>query len=78
MLSNKTQLAFTIGTRVYHFLADQDSPLNEAKEALFQFMKCVGQIEDAVKGATNTSAPAAPIANSDKSTLPANEEASKE
>ncbi len=51
MISNKTQLAFTVGSRVYNFLADADSPLNEAKEALFQFIKFIGQIEDAAKAA---------------------------
>jgi len=30
-------------------MCDMDSPLPDVKEALFQFQKYVGQIEDAVK-----------------------------
>lgn len=49
MLKNISRLEHKIGDRVYHLLCDNDSPLNEVKDALFQFLKYVGQIEDAVK-----------------------------
>jgi len=49
MLKNLSRLEHVIGDKVYHFVCDNDSPLNEVKEALFQFLKYVGQIEDSVK-----------------------------
>jgi hypothetical protein len=49
MLKNISRLEQKIGERIYHLLCDSDSPLVEVKEALFQFTKYVGSIEDAVK-----------------------------
>lgn len=49
MLKNLSRLEHIAGNKVYHFICDQDSPLNEVKDALFQFLKYVGQVEDAVK-----------------------------
>ena len=49
MLKNIAQLAHVIGGRLYHFLCDHDAPLPDVKEALFQYQKYVGSIEDAVK-----------------------------
>jgi len=36
----------TIEGRSYQFICDQDSPLNHAKEAHFQFGKILGNIQD--------------------------------
>ena len=49
MLKNISQLTHKIGEKSYHLLADMDSPLNDVKEAILQFLKYVGQIEDAIK-----------------------------
>jgi hypothetical protein len=49
MIKNLSQLEHKIGERVYHFSASMDSPINEVKDALFQFMKYVGKIEDAAR-----------------------------
>ena len=35
--------------RAIHLIVDPKSPLNEIKDALFEFLKYVGQVEDAVK-----------------------------
>ena len=49
MIKNLCSLEHTVGDRVYRLLCDNDSPLNDIKEVLFQFQKYIGQIEDQVK-----------------------------
>ncbi len=49
MLKNMSQLEYKIGDKIYNFICDNTSPLNEVKEALFQFLKYIGQVEDAIK-----------------------------
>jgi hypothetical protein len=49
MLKNIIRLEHSVGNKVYHFLCDNDSPLDHVKEALFQFTKYAGQIEDQMK-----------------------------
>ena len=49
MLKNISKLELQISNRVYSFLLDNDSPLEHIKEALFQFQKFVGQVEDQMK-----------------------------
>jgi len=49
MLKNLSSLDCQINNKFYRFMCDMDSPLPDVKEALFQFQKYVGQIEDAVK-----------------------------
>lgn len=49
MLKNITKLEIQVLGKIYHLLCDHDSPLEHVKEALFQFLKYVGQIEDAAK-----------------------------
>lgn len=44
-----TQLEFKVADRIYNFVCAPDSPLEHVKEALFQFSKYVGAIEDAIK-----------------------------
>lgn len=46
MLKNITKLECQIGDKIYQLLCEMDSPLTHVKEALFQFQKYVGQIED--------------------------------
>ncbi len=46
MQKNICQLEVKIGEKVYHLLCDHDSPLAHVKEALFQFLKYIGQVED--------------------------------
>ncbi len=49
MLKNIVKLEFMVADRIYHFLCDNDSPLEHIKEALFQCQKLIGQIEDNIK-----------------------------
>lgn len=47
MLSNLSMLKCTVNGNDYQFLCDCNSPTGEIKEALFQFGKFVGKVEDA-------------------------------
>ncbi len=49
MLKNITRLEHEIGEKSYHFLCDMDSPLNEVREALCQFLKYIGNLEDELR-----------------------------
>jgi hypothetical protein len=49
MLKNISRLETKINEKTYQFLCDMDSALPEVKEALFQFIKYVGQIEDQLR-----------------------------
>lgn len=49
MLKNISKLEIQVGEKIYQLFCDMDSPLEHVKEALFQFQKYVGQIEDAIK-----------------------------
>ena len=49
MLKNLTQFKSTIQEFETYFLFDQCCPLSVAKEALFEAMKWIGQIEDQLK-----------------------------
>jgi len=49
MLKNISQLECVIEGKVFRLLCDHDSPLNHAKEALFQFQKYIGHIEDQIR-----------------------------
>lgn len=51
MFKNITKLEITVNDKNYQLLCDQDSPLDHVKEALFQFLKFIGQIEDNIKNA---------------------------
>ncbi len=48
MIKNLTQLEFMIADKVYHFVCAPDAPLEHVKEALCQFIKYVGQVQDQV------------------------------
>lgn len=49
MLKNISQLKVSIDGKDHTYLCENDSQLSHVKEALFQFLKYVGQIEDQVK-----------------------------
>lgn len=49
MLENISKLECKIGERTYQLLCKMDSPLHELKEALFEFSKFIGQVEDRAK-----------------------------
>ena len=51
MLKNISKLECIIENKTYNFLCDTDASLTHVKEALFQFLKYVGQVEDQVKAA---------------------------
>lgn len=53
MLTNVSKLEHKIGDRVYQLFCDPMSPTSELKEALFEFVKFVGKVEDAVKEQQN-------------------------
>lgn len=49
MLKNVSQLSVKINGKDHLYHCDMDCPTFEVKEALFQMMKYVGQIEDSAK-----------------------------
>ncbi len=49
MLKNISKLEFKIAEKNYEFLCDNDSPLEHVKEAIFQFQKYIGYVEDQIK-----------------------------
>lgn len=49
MIKNIVQLEHLIENKAFRFICDNDAPLHFIKEALFQFQKYIGQIEDAAK-----------------------------
>lgn len=57
MIKNISKLECKIGERVYQLLCDMDSPLNEVKEALYQYIKYIGHIEDAARASQEAEAP---------------------
>ncbi len=65
MLKNLAQLEHIVENKVCRFICDNDTSIAAAKEALFQFSKYLGQIEDAAKAqqaqeAAKKEAPPAP------------------
>ena len=49
MMKNIVRLEHVVADRQYHLLCDNDSPLVHLKEAIFEFLKHIGRIEDQVK-----------------------------
>lgn len=45
MLKNITRLEHKIGERIFHLMVDQDSPVNEVKDALTHFIGFCVQVE---------------------------------
>lgn len=57
MISQLSVFAHTIGSRAYHLLCAPDSPLNEVKDALIQFLKMVSDLEEKIKEAKEAQPP---------------------
>ena len=49
MIKNIVKLEHIVADKAYHFMCDPDSPIPAIKDALFQFMAYVAQIEAAQK-----------------------------
>lgn len=49
MLRNISRLECKVGEKIYQLFCDMDSPVEHVKQALFEFLKYVGQVEDAIK-----------------------------
>jgi hypothetical protein len=49
MIKNLSQIELLVENKVCRFICDHDTSLVIVKEALFQFQKYIGQIEDAAK-----------------------------
>jgi len=49
MLKNLVKLEFVVAEKLYHFLCDNDSPLEHIKEALFQCQHYIAKVEENVK-----------------------------
>jgi len=49
MLKNIARLEIIIAEKAYHLTCENDSPIEHIKEALFQFQKYIGSVEDNVK-----------------------------
>jgi len=68
MLKNIVKLEFKIVDKVYHFLCDNDSPIEHIKEALFQCQKYVGALEDNIKAQLEAQKESEEIKSPDPST----------
>jgi len=49
MLKNLCELSHQVENKVCRFICDNDTPIHFIKEALFQFQKYIGAVEDAAK-----------------------------
>lgn len=49
MLKNISRLECKVNDKTYQLLCDMDSPIEHVKEALFQFQKYIGFVEDQIK-----------------------------
>jgi len=54
MLKNISKLEVIIEGKTIQLLCDSDTPTTSIKEALFQYLKFIGQFEDAAKAAKDT------------------------
>ena len=52
MLKNIVKIEFVINDKIYHFVCDNDAPLEHVKEALFQCQAYVAKIEEQIKAQT--------------------------
>ena len=46
MIKDAKKFECKLGDKLYEFYCDSDSPIGHVKEALFQFIKLVGQVEE--------------------------------
>lgn len=49
MITNITKIECRVGEKNYQLLCDIDAPLADVKEAIFQFQKFLGQVEDKLR-----------------------------
>ena len=56
MITNIVKIEHKVNDKVFHLLCDNDTPLIIVREALFQFLKIIGQIEDEIKANQETKA----------------------
>lgn len=49
MLHNSIKLELKVADKIYHFLCDNDSPLEHVKEALVQMLTYAQRIEEQIK-----------------------------
>lgn len=54
MLKNLCQLEHVVSDKICRFICDNDTDINIIKEALFQFQKFIGTVEDAAKAQQTT------------------------
>ncbi len=52
MLRNLIQLEHVIGEKPFRFICAPDAPIQQVKDALLEFLKYVGKIEDEVRAQT--------------------------
>lgn len=65
MLNSLAQLTHKVENKVCQFICDHDTPISAIKEALFQFQKYIGQVEDVAKAQVEAEKPPqAPIVES--------------
>jgi len=60
MFKALAKIEHKIGDKVYQFICDGDSPIEQVKECLFQFTKYVAQVEDQMKAHQAAQVPPAP------------------
>lgn len=51
MFKNVAQVEVKVNDKVYRLICDNDSPIADFKEALFQFQKFAASVEDAAREA---------------------------
>lgn len=49
MLKNISRLEAKVGEKVFHFLSDMDANTHEVKQALYQYLGFVNQVEEDAK-----------------------------
>jgi hypothetical protein len=57
MLKNISRLECKVFERTYQLFCEMDSPVEHVKQALFEFIKYVGQVEDAIKASQEQAKP---------------------
>ena len=60
MLKNLCELSHQVENKVCRLIMDNDTPVHFIKEALFQFQKYIGQVEDEAKAQQEANKPVDP------------------
>lgn len=69
MLKNISRLECVVAGKAFHFTCDNDSNIEHVKEALFQFIKYIGQIEDQAQAAQAAQAQKEDLADAQDSSV---------